>query len=159
RLSGSRSAAFVIALVYVLLPNYSADRFWFAAFAAPLSIALCLASLLFDFSAVNQRGGALILRRAGSVTLAVLSLTRYEVALPFFFLSPLLVWYVHRQEHPTPESTSEPKRSAMRFWLTFGGINWIVLVAVAAFKAQTSPRLHAPRGNVALFISIVRNLF
>ena len=35
RLQPSRTLAFAVALVYVLLPNYSTDRFWFAAFAAP----------------------------------------------------------------------------------------------------------------------------
>src|SRR5204862_18088 len=46
RLQPSRALAFGVALIYAVLPNYSTDRFWFAAFAAPLSILLYFVSLL-----------------------------------------------------------------------------------------------------------------
>jgi hypothetical protein len=160
RLNGSRSAAFVISLVYVLLPSYSTDRFWYAAFAAPASISLYLGSLLLDLSAVHCRGAALFLRRVGAVTLLVSSLLMYELALPLFFLNPLLAWYVRRQQRAAATESRRPnRRDTAMFWLAFGAVDWLLLVGLAAFKALTSPRLHAPRGVVALSISIVRNLF
>jgi hypothetical protein len=157
RLNGSRTMAFVVSLIYVLLPNYSTDRFWFAAFAAPLSIALYLGSLLLDLNAANRRGRALLVRRSGALAMLLVSTLTYELALPLFFLNPLFAWHVHTREHAPGEPPAD-RRDALWFWLNFGGLNWLLLLALSAYKAVTSPRLHAPQGVIALFISIVRNL-
>jgi hypothetical protein len=154
RLQPSRALAFAAALVYVVLPNYSTDRFWFSAFAAPLSIVFYLVSLLADLDAAGLRGSALALRRAVAITGMMISALLYEVALPFFLLNPLLVWYAgkHRDALPQPVARRETR---WRYLLTTG----ILLIVIAVYKAQTSPRLHAPQGMPALFRSIVTNLF
>lgn len=166
RLQPSRVAALGVALVYAVLPNYSTDRFWFAAFAAPLSIAFYLLSLLIDLDAAGLRGRALAARRAASVAALLVSVMLYETALPFFFINPFLAWWSHKRDRETGkqgrESFYEPsgeKDSRPLFWLAFLGVNAIVLVAVAIYKARTSPRLHAPLGLLALMWSIAANLF
>jgi hypothetical protein len=159
----SRAAALGVALVYSVLPNYSTDRFWFAAFAAPLSIAFYLLSLLIDLNAATVHGRALIGRRVGAVTALLTSVLLYEAALPFFFINPFLAWYSTSQGLFSRDSSPEPSRplpGTRHFnWVAFLGVNSVVLVAVAIYKANTSPRLHAPRGVAALMWSIAGNLF
>jgi hypothetical protein len=153
RLQPSRAAGLGVALVYSVLPNYSTDRFWFAAFAAPLSIAFYLLSLLVDLNAAAVGGRALVVRRAGAVAALLTSVLLYEAALPLFFINPFLAWYSAR------EGSGCRVRGAGFNWLAFLGINSVVLAAVAIYKANTSPRLHAPGGVAALMWSIVSNLF
>jgi hypothetical protein len=153
RLQPSRGVALSVALIYVVLPDYSTDRFWYAAFAAPLSIVFYLLSLLADLHA--RRGRALVLRRLGALAALLVSVLLYEAALPFFFVNPLIVWWAHRRK--TDVLVFRNKAHGTFFW--FAGVNWTVLAAVAVYKAKTSPRLHAPHGLAALAWSIVQNLF
>jgi hypothetical protein len=146
RLQPSRAFALGIALVYVVLPNYSTDRFWFAAFAAPLSVVFYLLSLWADLDAVEHRGVAFVVRRCAAIGALLISVLAYETTLPFFFLNPLVVWVCGKKVPPL--------KKVLNLLIT-----WAVLVLVAAYKASTSPRLHAPRGLLALMWSITTNLF
>jgi hypothetical protein len=149
KLQPSRVAALGVALAYIVLPNYSTARFWFAAFAAPLSVAFYLLSLLIDVNSATLAGRALLVRRISAVAALLVSVMLYEATLPFFFLNPLLAWWAARRGQARPPFS----------WPAFAGVNIAVLVLVAIYKARTSPRLHAPRGLPALVWSIVGNLF
>ena len=157
RLHPSRAMAFGIALVYATLPNYSTDRFWFAAFAAPLSILFYLASLFADLDAAGRRRSAFIVRRGVAIAALLVSVMLYETALPFFFLNPLIVLCAVKRGRVPVSRASDEKGTRPLFAALF--LNWLVLAAVAVYKARTSPRLHAPRGMPALIWSIVTNLF
>jgi hypothetical protein len=160
RLQPSRAAALAVALVYAVLPNYSTDRFWFAAFAAPLSIAFYLLSLLIDLNASSLRGRPLLARRVGAVAAMLVSVLLYETALPLFFINPFLAWWTgKRGRAPFSQRPREKGARPLFPWLAFAGVNTAVLVLVAIYKASTSPRLHAPQGIAALLSSIARNLF
>jgi len=152
RLQPSRAVAFAAALAYTTFPGYSTDRFWFAAFAALLSIVFYLISLLADLEAALLSGMRMVVVRLCGVAALLVSVLLYETAFPLFFLNPLLVWFVRRRGR-------QPAMTASLFWSVFAGINWVLLLAVAIYKASTSPRLHAPRGFPALMTSIVLNLF
>jgi hypothetical protein len=164
RLQPSRLVALSVALVYSILPNYSTCRFWFAVFAAPLSVAFYLLSLLIDLHAARRRGAALVQRRAAAVAALLVSVLLYETALPFFALNPLVVWYRDKRDRESsstrsPDNDSRSRFSQTRFWLGFAGVNWFVLIAVGIFKAKTAARLRAPQGMVALVWSIAAQSF
>jgi hypothetical protein len=142
RLQPSRLVALSVALVYSILPNYSTDRFWFAAFAAPLSVAFYLISLLADLDAASRRGSEMIARRSAAVVAMFVSVLLYETTLPFFLINPFLAWY----------------RSKRWSWVS-AGVNYSALALVAAYKVNTSPRLHAPNGVLALMWSIAAQSF
>jgi hypothetical protein len=85
------------ALVYGLLPHFSTDRFWMAAFQANVSMALCFLSYysaLRSFSADRQR----VWRWRLACSLALIgSILAYEAALPLLFLIPLVAWAYRRE--------------------------------------------------------------
>ena len=169
RLQPSRGAALAVALVYSTLPNYSTGRFWFAAFAAPLSMSFYLTSLLGDLHAVERRGVAFVVRRGAALVALVVSTLLYETALPLFFLNPFLAWWAGKRGR-APFSPPSPVRRAglapqdpplwtTSRWLAFLGLNAFALLAIGIFKAKTAARLRAPQGMLALVWSIASQTF
>ena len=88
-----RTVALSIPAVYILLPNYSTDRFWFAAFGYALSTALFLASTYAFLRAARSTHHS---RWTWSV-LAVLALTTatlgMEVVIPLALAIPVALWF------------------------------------------------------------------
>jgi hypothetical protein len=87
-----RALALAIAVVYALLPNYSADRFWPAAAQAPLSVWLYLVSLLIDLRLVSGRTPHLWRWKLVSLIALLMSGLAYELIVPFIPLNLLLMW-------------------------------------------------------------------
>jgi hypothetical protein len=79
RLGAGRAQSFATAVLFVLLPQLSTVRVWYAAFQVPLSIALTLASMhcMLSFSRSGKAGWA-----AGAVVAALLGLGAYEIFAP-----------------------------------------------------------------------------
>lgn len=140
-----RWAAMAIAGLYATVPSVSTARFWFAAFAAPMSIALYLISLNIDLWSATRRGAALHLSRACAVALLIASVLTYEVAMPLFLANPIFAWYRAR---------AEGCRWTRGRWITFLAVNLLALVLLGAYKAGYSPRLNAPRGLVAQVLDL-----
>ncbi|HEV3217694.1 MAG TPA: hypothetical protein VGZ27_18325 [Vicinamibacterales bacterium] len=164
RVQPSRLVALGVALVYCTLPNYSTCRMWFAVFAAPLSIAFYLLSLLLDLRAAPWRGARFMRRRAAAVAALLVSALLYETALPLFAFNPLIVWYSQKRGRKlisacADENAGPSGIGPTRLWLGFAGVNAIVLVSVGIFKARTAARFHAPQGMVALVRSIAGESF
>jgi hypothetical protein len=122
-----------VPLVYVLLPHYATDRFWYSAFQAPASMALYFLSVLAALRSVRAGRGRMAFWIFVSVAAVVGSVLSYEVALPFFLLTPALVWYW------TLRSGSERLRRrdvALALGAYVAG-----LIAVVAWKAVEAHRL------------------
>ncbi|MBK9715238.1 MAG: hypothetical protein IPO81_28710 [Kouleothrix sp.] len=93
-----RLLALAVPLVYALLPHYSTDRFWVAAFQATLSVALYLLSLYADLRALPARPARLWGWRLLGVASLLGSGLAYEVTLPLLLLlNPALLCYRARQ--------------------------------------------------------------
>jgi hypothetical protein len=122
-----------VPLVYALLPHYATDRFWYAAFQAPLSMALYFLSLFAALRSVQASRRSILLWLSLSVIGLVGSALAYEVALPFFLLTPLLVWYRARQVGP------EPRR--VPAVVVTVGVYVVAFFAVVAWKAVEAHRL------------------
>jgi len=148
-----RVLALAVPVVYALLPHYSTDRFWVAAFQATLSMALYFLSLYSDLRTLR----APLARLWGWKLLSILSLLgsslAYEVFLPLFLLNPLLVWYRGRQLY----SSTPGKRRVRTNLVVLFGSTLLALLPVIIFKAQTTTRLGNPslEENSAWFIYLI----
>ena len=144
----TRLIGFSIALVYLALPSYSTDRFWFVAFAITLSMTTCLISIFAALKWVTREGWRQVAWGTLSIAAAIVSGLSYEVALPVLAAVPLLMAW-----HSRKRFASAPLwRSA-----TAAALMLVVVVSVAAFKAQTTVRLGATSGLGAQMLDIVRH--
>ncbi len=92
-----RLLAVAVPAVYVLLPHYSTNRFWFAAFGYALSIALFFLALYADLRAARTSGPRLVAWKSLALAATVAACFGYEVVLPFFVLVPLVSeWHARR---------------------------------------------------------------
>lgn len=94
-----RLLTLTVPLVYVLLPHYSTDRFWIAAFQANLSIALYFLSLYADLRVLQAQAARMWTWKLLSIACLLGSTLAYEVVLPLFLLNVVLVWYRARKLH------------------------------------------------------------
>lgn len=135
RLGASRLAALGAGLVFACASAFSTDRFWFAVFAAPLSVLLYLVSLGLDLAATSARGSRFARLRLASLATLAVGLQAYELALPLAFFSPLVGrWLAAREGRPA--------------WTWGQWAAWVVptavlLVGLGFYKAETSGRLGA----------------
>jgi hypothetical protein len=93
-----RSIALSVALVYALLPSYSTDRFWFAAFGYALSMALALGSIYADLRALGS-SRRLLGWKIVSLVLLASACFGYEIVIPLLLVSPVLTWIHIRRRH------------------------------------------------------------
>ncbi len=91
-LSQPRIVCLAVPLIYSLLPHYSTDRFWIAAFQANLCIVLYLTGVFALCKARPAEGSWRPLWAAFSAIVLALSVLAYEVAIPLFALLPFFVW-------------------------------------------------------------------
>ncbi len=137
-----RVLALAVPVIYALLPHYSTDRFWFAAFQANLSVALYFLSLVSDLRALEARLPGFWGWRLLSILSLLGSTLAYEITLPLFLLNLLLVWYRRRQLYGAVPS-EQLGRTKLAVLLES---NLLVLVSVIVFKMLTTVRL----GNLGL---------
>lgn len=137
RLQVPRVIALAIPVVYVLLPHYSTDRFWYAAFQINLSICLYILSVYAGLRFIQGGKVESWYWMFVSLMAIVISTLSYEVVIPFIFLSIPLFWRVRRQYQPNA-----------RLILIIGSIVCVLLVTV--FKWLTTTRLeHGPLTDIS----------
>lgn len=122
-----RPATVSIPLVFCLLPHYSTDRFWIAAFQANLSVALFLGGLYCALRATSRRPRASLLWVPASAIGLTLGALAYEIVIPLFVLVPVTVW--QRTE----------KRKQFRLW--FASVIVVVTGIVVWYKLLTQDRV------------------
>jgi hypothetical protein len=135
-LDQQRIFTLAVPLIYALLPNYSTDRFWFAASQANLSMTLYFLSLYSGLRALRTSAFGLMGWQLLSILSLLGSTLAYEVVIPLFFLNLLVVWYHGKQPYYLNSKLSIHK---IRAALLAG--NLLTLIAVLAFKALTTTRL------------------
>jgi hypothetical protein len=129
-----RFLALAIPLVFILLPNYSSARFVPFAFMVGLSMVFFFLNLYAMLKATEKTvlgwGWTIV-----SVVALLISTLAYEVAIPLFALSFVMVWYLERK-----------KPVADRPWISspvlLSVLNAMALLSVLAFKALTTTRYH-----------------
>ncbi len=93
----NRPFALALPAVYILLPNYSTDRFWFAAFGYPLSMAFFLVGVYAYIRAVVDRRAPWVLIAVIAFSSAALGM---EVVIPLTIATPAAIWYWSRRMFP-----------------------------------------------------------
>ena len=133
-----RALALGISVLYSVLPQYSADRFWPAASQIMLSMGFCFLSLYADLRTIRSRNWLKLwvwkLLSLGGMAASLLS---YELTFPFFFLSPLVVFYLYRRSG----AAADPERIGHAAFVLSAQSHYMALAALAAFKAITTVRM------------------
>ncbi len=133
RLGASRLAALGAGLVFACVPAFSTDRFWFAAFAAPLSVTLYLVSLRLDLASVKAEGTRFAAWRLASLAMLAVGLLGYELALPLAFFSPAVARFQAWRDGLGPWSWGR--------WAAWVLPTVALLVGLGLYKAEDSGRL------------------
>lgn len=134
-----RLIAVAVPLVFLCLPHYATNRFWYASFAVPVCTVFYLFSLYADLRVVRPGRLHRLAWKALAVGVLLASILTYEVWLPMFFVSPLLVWYRSRREltPATGPGVGLSLRSAV--WLGLPTI--LAIFAVTVYKVLLTTRL------------------
>jgi hypothetical protein len=123
------------AALFALMPNYSTDRFWFAAFGYTLTLAFYFLSLYGDLRAVRSRSSASLMgwKLLALAALAMAALG-YEVVIPLLAANMVVIWLRAK--------ATEPRGLVARLGVTgavlYVAIHYVVLVSAIAFKATTA---------------------
>lgn len=125
-----RLPAVAVAVTYGLLPHYSTDRFWWAAFGYSAAMTFALASIYADLRAVRSQGSALWRWKAAALASLAGAGLGYEIALPLLAAAVPLVWYRSRRS----EAGTLSSRIGRVGTTVFFGSNILVLSAIVAFK-------------------------
>lgn len=134
RLGVPRIVALAAPLVFALLPHYSTDRFWIAAFQANASVLLYFASLHSDLRFVAARGPAAWGWKAVAIVTLIGSVLAYEVTGALFLLNVvLLAWAAGLRT--TPPWPAQSRRIVAGL-----ALNVLALAAAIAFKLATTQR-------------------
>lgn len=146
-----RLLALSIPLVYALLPHYSTDRFWIAAYQATLSILLYFLSFYADLRALQARSIQFFCGwRAAALLSLIGSVLAYEVVLPLFLLnSALFTYWIRLLNSPLQ---SKQRRARLTFLL---GSNLLALLVVIGFKLATSVRVGIDTDLLSHLINLV----
>jgi len=132
-----RLLAFSIPVTYALLPHYSTDRFWVAAFQAPLSILFYFLSLYAALRSERSHRGSAAAWVIASAVSAAASVLAYEVTLPLLLLTPAVVG-LYRYTRPD-HGSRQRVCTAVPWLLTVATA--IALGAAVAFKLWVSVRV------------------
>jgi hypothetical protein len=145
-----RSISVSVPLVFGLLPHYSTDRFWIAAFQANVSICLYFLSLYADLRFITRSGGHRWSWKILGAIAMLGSVLAYEVTAPLFLLNVLVLFTVgsvRRQGKWAPEA-----RPTM-----LGGLaNIAILAVVIGYKLTTTVRADISGGYLYRLLRIAR---
>lgn len=120
-------------LFFLVIPYYSTNRMWAAAFQIPLSILLYFVSLHLDLLTHRfQRLPALLIRLASALAL-IASLLAYELATFLFLLNPFVVYFISARTGRAARSNRVVCAVAISF-------NLALVLSVLIFKTQVADR-------------------
>lgn len=131
-----RLTAWAVTAVFILLPSYATNRFWFAAFGYAVMMATYLLSLVADLRTVDSpSSNPRWAWKAVALVATVLCTLGYELAIPFLLASPLLVSLHSRRIHGEGLSGRYGRRAAV----VLTGSTYAALALVLVFKVASSP--------------------
>jgi hypothetical protein len=131
-----RLTAWAVTATFILLPSYTTNRFWFAAFGYSVMMATYFLSLVADLRTIDSSSSR---PRWGWKAVAVIAVALctlgYELAIPFLLANPLLMSLHSRRLHGEGLSGRYGRRTA----IMLVGSSYAVLAVILAFKVATSP--------------------
>jgi hypothetical protein len=130
-----RPIAVAIPALYALLPSYSTNRFWFAAFGYTLSMACYFLSLYGDLQAIRRHPLSVLLAwKIVALFGLLVAGFGYEIVIPLFVLNAVLVWLQARRLY---EGGLRERLGPVGSVL-FLGSNVVMLALVVLYKAITA---------------------
>jgi cellulose synthase (UDP-forming) len=139
RLSLSRIMAISIALVYILLPNFSTNRFWYASFQVNISMLFYLLSLYGGLRAFSHMTKHTLSWKLISILCLLVSALSYEVILPLFVLNILLIWNPGELFRKAPAISKLIRQKPS----VFISVTIITILYLLEFKLITTTRLQS----------------
>jgi hypothetical protein len=130
----ARPIAIAVPLVFGLLPHYSTDRFWIAAFQATGAVLLYFLSLYADLRFVTRPGSLRWLWKFVGSAALVASVMAYEVTAALFLVNILLLLHVAGvRRHRTWQRNAIPTALAV-------SSNVLFLALAIGYKSTTTGR-------------------
>lgn len=143
QLGVSRLIAISSAAVFGLFPGYSTDRFWLAAFGYPVTVAAFLLSLYANLRAMRAKSGGWSWK-ALAVTALVIGGLGYEVVLPLFVASIVLLWWLARKDQGEEAGSIAWDRRSRTGTVRFLAPDVLALSIVVAYKVVTAAQTGVP---------------
>jgi hypothetical protein len=146
----ARLPALLIPLVFGLLPHYSTDRVWIAAFQANAALLLYFASLGADLQFLRRADARRWLWKGLGSAALVASALAYEVTAPLLLLNVVVLGGLG--------SFERARRATPRLGPTLAGIvsNVVLLAATIGYKLSTTIRADISGGYIHRVLRIVR---
>jgi hypothetical protein len=136
-LGAPRLVGLSIASVFVLLPSYSTDRFWFAAFGYPLTMTAYFLSSYANLRALRSRTRATAAKAVALVSLVGAGLG-YEVVIPLFVANLFVLGHLAARAAPGPTRATTARIAR------FLGPDVVLLAAIVTFKAASAAQSGVP---------------
>jgi cellulose synthase/poly-beta-1,6-N-acetylglucosamine synthase-like glycosyltransferase len=147
-----RTISLTIPLLYILMPNYATDKFWFASYQANLSMFFYFVSLVAGLRSLDIRRYKLKIWKFISIISLCLSVLSYEIILPFFIINCGIYWFVGMW------GVDEVRRSkyAKSKYESLVVLTLCALIYMLVFKLKTVTRLDssAAHSSFHLFVQI-----
>jgi hypothetical protein len=128
-LSVNRPLAVAVPAIYLMLPTYSTNRFWFASFGYAVSMMFGVLSLYFDLRGLRHRSSLVAWKLLALIAVAISALG-YEVVIPLLLFAPLLVWHQARRTSPSGSTGALGMGGAAAYL----GSNVFILLLILAYK-------------------------
>lgn len=151
----SRLLALSVSTVWSLLPHYSAVRFWVSASPISLSVGFYLVSLCAELWGWHGPVWRRWCWRALSLLALLASTLTYELVVPLFFVTPVLVAW--RRSTSRERSLSRWTDLVPRSWYSL--LYYLVLLSVITFKLTATERLPESSPLLMVVLSAVRAAF
>jgi hypothetical protein len=132
-----RLVALSVASVFVLLPNYTTDRFWFAAFGYPLTMTAYFVSSYANLRALHSRTRPTVAKAVALASLVVAGLG-YEVVIPLFVANLFVLGYLIASGSPAPARATTARVAR------FLAPDAVLLAAIVVFKASSAAQSGVP---------------
>lgn len=140
--------AFAASAIYILLPNYSTDRFWFAAFSYLISMTLFLVGL---YALLKAAEGPRYWRWTTAGLLALLvAMSGLETVIPLTVSIPLGLWLKHQGRGMAELSG---RIGTARAWLLLSA-PLVAAAAVVHYKAATARTAAVPGAFYAVRLAV-----
>ena len=140
--------AFAASAIYILLPNYSTDRFWFAAFSYLISMTLFLVGL---YALLKAAEGPRYWRWTTAGLLALLvAMSGLETVIPLTVSIPLGLWLKHQGRGMAEWSG---RIGTARAWLLLSA-PLVAAAAVVYYKAATARTAAVPGAFYAVRLAV-----
>lgn len=125
--------ALAVAIIFVLLPNYSTLRYWYAAFQGSICILFYLLSLYIDLRNLDSTHVKFWAWKLVSLFFISLSVLAYEIVFPLYILNILII-YILPRNYSSKESPAKVKTNSTKIIV----LNIILLILLLIFKLSST---------------------